>query len=436
MPQYHLLPKHILELTALILCIKLFNTVFGQTTCSINEWCRPSPTGSQSSNYPPAEYKFIDLQWRMTWFDAINECRKEDSELLSFESLTERSWILQMAASQTYRNNEDDRIWLVNAHMYLYNSELPTWSNGKPLGMITYLTKAKNCSAWGTIQHVVENECYGLVMTSSANHYLFNLNCTSAYTYRAICKRPTGPVTGYKPNNNSERFLTNFNPSEWVQSQRDKNLFYRILNIEREFPRKSNWYSARHLCKKYEAVLSDIEDDAEYEFLLELIRSNYRNERQTVNTAYFVNLHRYLYDTQQWSWGGPINPHRSFVVNLPTIMPPDHCEPQLCARIMYNSDIYEQFVGLKTMYCGGDTWYARAICKKRLPHSTTTSNSFEFRTSRAVRLAIIGILIVFILIGLGCVLYRFKANNKGIINVFGHNNTLLITNCTVMYSYV
>ena len=104
---------------------------------------------------------------------------------------------------------------------------------------------------------------------------------------------------------------------------------YCIVNLQREFPSKSNWYSARLLCKKYGTALSDIEDDAEYEFLAELIRSNYRNERQTEHTGYFVDLHRYLYDTQEWSWGGPPNSQRSFVVNLPNIMPLDYCDHQI-----------------------------------------------------------------------------------------------------------
>ena len=425
MPQ-HLLPKYILlGLIVLILCSKLINPVFGHTTCSVNDWCRPTPVGSQSSIYPQAEYKFIDLTWRMTWFDALNECRREgsNSELLSFESSTERSWVLNMAARQTYKTESTlDRMWLVNAHMHLYNSEYPAWANGQQLEMnVIHTATPNNCSAWGTSRHVVEEECYGLVTLSIGNQYLVDLNCTTEYTYRAICKRPTGPVTGSKPNNNPERFSPKFNPSEWVQSQRDENHFYRIVNLEREFPSKSNWYSARLLCKKYGAALSDIEDYVEYEFLADLIRSNYRNERQTGHTGYFLDLHRYLYDTQEWSWGGPPNSHRSFVVNLPNTIPPDYCEPRLCAVIKYSS-MPGQIVGLRPMYCGG-SWQALAICKKRLPQPTTKSTTelvkdFVSLVSREVLLAIIGILIMIILIGLGIVWYRSKANNKGIYNVF------------------
>ena len=151
--------------------------------------------------------------------------------------------------------------------------------------------------------------------------------------------------------------------------------------------------------------------------------TTYRNERQTGNTGYFVDLHRYLYDTQEWSCGGPPNSHRSFVVNLPNIMPADYCEPQLCAVIRF-SLMPAQNVGLRTMYCGSKTWQARAICKKRLPQPTTTSQlrpQFISLMSHEVLLAIIGILIMIILIGVGIVWYRSNANNKGIYNVFVFN---------------
>ena len=139
MAKYPFLPKCILSFAILILlvCTSLFNPIFGQSPCIINQLCQ-SPTGPEYSNFPPAEYKFIDLQWRMTWFDAINECRSEGTgwDLLSIESSTERNWVLRMAAMQTYTDiNYQDRLWYVNAHMYLYNSEYPAWSSKQPLGM-------------------------------------------------------------------------------------------------------------------------------------------------------------------------------------------------------------------------------------------------------------------------------------------------------------
>ena len=137
----------------------------------------------------------LRFRTRTTWFDAITECRQEGggSELLSFESLTERNWILQIALRHTYATFLiNDSIWLVNAHKYLYNSEFPAWANGQPLGMTARRTAASIiCNAWGTRRHVVEKACFGLLTQSSDQPVLVDLNCAIAYTYRAICKRPT-----------------------------------------------------------------------------------------------------------------------------------------------------------------------------------------------------------------------------------------------------
>ena len=154
----------------------------------------------------------------MTWFDALDECRREVATPNCFHlnlplnqstwifHWINRSWVLNVAAKQTYNIKRlHDRMWLVNAHMHLYNSEYPAWANGKQLEMTArHTAEPNNCNAWSTSRHVVEEDWgvlwplssrrRGGVMLSSANHYLIDLNCTDEYTYRAICKRPTGQL--------------------------------------------------------------------------------------------------------------------------------------------------------------------------------------------------------------------------------------------------
>ena len=81
--------------------------------CPINVWCQ-SPQGA---SFPLAYYKLIDINRNMLWFDALEECRNKGngSELLVIESASERSWVQKMIAEQTYRNDQEDRMWYVNA---------------------------------------------------------------------------------------------------------------------------------------------------------------------------------------------------------------------------------------------------------------------------------------------------------------------------------
>ena len=52
-------------------------------------------------------------------------------------------------------------------------------------------------------------------------------------------------------------------------------------------------------------------------------------------TAYFVNLHHYLYNTYTWTWRG-LPKDRSFIDYLLERVSQDLCEQQLCARIRYD----------------------------------------------------------------------------------------------------
>lgn len=355
----------------------------------INQWSRLSNTEFQpntsASTFPSAEYKFIVLGWRMNWFEALDKCRSEGdgAELLSIESPSEQQMILQILSGVSRQIHRDempnDRIWHVNAHMYLYNDESWAYANGRAIDLIARRTiEPKNCSAWGVRPHVIENECFGLVYLENVSPYLIDMNCTFRSTYRAICKRPINSPQI----RTTETYLLNFNKSEWMRSPKDVKLFYRIIDLQRVLPGKANWYSARLLCKKYGAALTDVEDEAEFKWLKEKIGEIHRKEKITGITAYFVDLHRFLYDTNEWSWGGLPNPNRSFVLNLPSNPFHDHCELQLCASVTHTTDLLQKYLALVPMYCGGN-WRARAICKKRLPlaQSLPTKNA-PYRTTR------------------------------------------------------
>ena len=207
----------------------------------------------------------------MTWFEALDECRYqgEGSELLVIESPSEGEWILQMISKINYTDDPNDRVWHVNAHRHLYNSEYSAWANGRSLGIPTVrTTQSWNCTAGGVLPRAVENECLGLDVKENADLILVYLSCTSEYTSRAICKRPNPPIE------RSNTVSSVFNPAEWVPSPRNERLFYRIMKVESESQGKLTWYLARLLCMKYEAELSDIEDNTDFEWLNALITSN------------------------------------------------------------------------------------------------------------------------------------------------------------------
>ena len=204
--------------------------------CPMNDWCQ-SP---QASSFPLAYYKFIVMNWNMTWFEALEECRNEGngSELLVIDSASESAWVKQMIARQTYKNNLNDRMWYVNAHKYLYNSHDPAWADGSSLSPleigITSTDQPKNCSV-RDMQFEVENECLGFVVKENADLSFADVNCTSKYTSRAICKRSILS----KDKSKFENSVTKFNRNEWVQSTRNKRLFYRFISVERDAIGKS-----------------------------------------------------------------------------------------------------------------------------------------------------------------------------------------------------
>ena len=375
--------QSILTIIVLALCRLSFEV------CSVNQWCRP-PT-----NVSASEYKFVvqTSEEHMSWFDALQLCRDEgsDAELFSLESAKEREWLRTQLGSfvpgiRVVEENEDrELLWLVNAHLYLYSDGL-AWATGRPIDEsvnreirgaslpIHRTIPVKNCSS---INGGVEAECFAISVTRQmsgvsgrdrTNIMLVDVQCTAARAFGAICKR----FRDLKPPSTSARTSKyKFVLSEWIRSPTDGTVYYRIFNLERECFLRSSWYCARLLCMKHEASLTDIDDNEEYEWIVERIAESFNMERISGGTAYFVDLHRLFYNTGTWTWSGP-QKDRSFTINLREHVSQDPCEQQLCARIRYAVGLNER-VGLGEMYCGGKTWQARAICKKRVIAPLPTS---------------------------------------------------------------
>lgn len=364
------------EIAKLILSILIiYQVLVSGQSCVINKWCRPSQTDIELSNFS-TEYNFLNFERKITWFEALEVCRNENrgSELLYIDSSAELNWVIQMAArySNSIEEAINDSLWLVNAHMYLYNSNSSAWANGLPLDdrYIHRRAERKFCKMWIVIPYAIENECFGLV-SSNVSASLVDLNCTVAYTYRAICKRYVTSRDSTSKRK-AEGSLIAFNRSEWTPFRNNQPSFYRILDLESEIPGRilrNNWYSARLLCMKYGAVLSDIESMSEYLFLERLIESSYRKDGMK-KSVYFIDLHRYLYSITNWSWGGLPNSNRSYMIPIENNLPPDNCEPQICGGIYYFSTATNAtnpgniYYGVEKRYCSGK-WRSRAVCKLR-----------------------------------------------------------------------
>ena len=416
-------PQYFLKNKLLVIGLVIFTTTIcraSRQTCRINEWCRPV------ENVLSAEYKFINTGRNMTWFEALDECRREGngSQLLSLESTSEQIWVLEETVYQTIGNRSHlmnysyNYLWHVNAHMYLYNSSHSAWANGQPLNTYgqmyekiqtkNYINRTSCLLLDDQINRtiVVENECLGLFADININLFLVNLHCTIPYTNQAICKRATKSIL----NKNLEPALRKFNKLEWVQSQRDERIFYRIFNLQEK---SNSWYSARLLCEEYGAALTEIEDEFEFETLRKLVISKFKMDQISTMTRdiYFVNLHRYLYDTGNWSWGGQPNFNCSFELKGLEFLSPDNCDLMLCGCLMqFNLERLDLIPGSYTSvvslaliptYCfkkwGNKSlkFNLNAICKKRLPLSTTAQESS--RRFLSVLLLLIGLSAVTVL---------------------------------------
>ena len=395
-------------------------------TCTINQWCRPL------TNVSASEYKFVvqTSTKRMNWFDALQLCRNEGggAELFSLESATEREWLRTQLGSSVPKigvleeNEDGELLWFVNAHLYLYSDGL-TWATGFPIDesvnreirgaslSIRRTIPVKNCLS---NNNGVEAECFAISITrqsngasegDKANMMLVDVPCIAARAFGAICKR----FRDLKPPSTSASTSKyKFVLSEWIRSPTDGTVYYRILNLQNECYLRASWYCARLLCMRHEASLTDIEDNEEYEWLVDHIAESFIMERISGGTDYFVDLHRLFYNTSTWTWGDP-QKNRSFIDYLPHKVSQNPCKQKLCASIRYAIGSNET-IGLGEMYCGGNTLQARAICKKLLPLQSTAVQSTGTFPSHKLLMSLMFILSLLMLVFLSfCVVRSFNA---------------------------
>ena len=398
-----------MQMSQILFLLSLFAVVYLRASnepCSVNQWC------SSDIHSLDSEYKFIvgTQSERISWFDALQLCRNEGdgAELFSLESAAEREWLhTQLIAFNSFKTarfkteeHKDDiqvrvndttassSLWLVNAHLHLYNVKAPAWASGRFVNVsldpetalpILYTSPIINCSdisrallekakATGLYMPIINKanaECFAIHIEhknlKDEQMVLVNLQCAAVRVFRAICKRPL------HQNVNASRGLFkpthSFNASYWIISPTDHTLYYRIIDIKNEC-NKSNWYCARLLCLKHEATLANIESYEELQWLRQQIATNYYKDWTLTGRVFFVDMHRLLYNTSTWTWGNSPKMH-SFLMNLPEEVPQDPCEQQLCTRIIDKSNpLYDARLG--QTYCDDTQWNARAVCMKRL----------------------------------------------------------------------
>ena len=327
--------------------------------CLLNTWCRPSV----SNSFPATEYKLIVRNEGMNWFEALHLCHREGkgSELLSIDSADEREWVVRAVHGVDYDEYgvNSDNSWHVNAHQHLYNTKWAAWANGRAIDAnldresgFYSITKS---TMWCGGSRTVVNECFSLFF-ASPSWRLENIDCNRVEIKRAICKRPT-----IQQNQPAFSPKEKFNQSEWIQSPNNENISYRIINVEQTCKRKSNWYCARLLCSSLGASLTDIESQANYNWLWRQINSSYSNENRSSETFYYVDLHRYLYDQNKWTWGGP-HKNSSFNISVFSESSQESCR-ELCATIRYAGGSLES-MSASPVYCAEHITQSRAVCKK------------------------------------------------------------------------
>lgn len=183
----------------------------------------------------------------MNWFEALQHCRNEDrgADLFSIESSTERvdaqiAGILRTGYRSSQGNidgaNGNALLWLVNAHVHLYNRDALTWATGRLLDKsanhkfweaswpVCRTIPVRNCSG---VRGGIEAECFAISVTRHIsgrswrdweNIMLVDVQCTAERAYREICKRHRDQKS---PSTSVSMSKYRFVPSQWIRSPID-----------------------------------------------------------------------------------------------------------------------------------------------------------------------------------------------------------------------
>lgn len=237
-------------------------TASSAENCLVNSWCRPQPEEPNSQ----FEYLFAERLVGLTWFEALELCREEpgNSSLLSLESLSEINWLVHQmnALSQYHSRSDEEYLWHVNAHRYLYNMKGSAWASGRLVGIDLPLfrrVEPKKCLRYSDSPFVGEGECFAIARNKSfdGGSALVDVNCTEPEARRVICKRAIdGTVTVSYSIKPEEQFP--FVKSDWYQSPFDPLVFYRFV-ITEPYCGRTNFYCSKLICNQFGADLSDLE---------------------------------------------------------------------------------------------------------------------------------------------------------------------------------
>ena len=150
------------------------------------------------------EYTISKTASELSWYEAMQMCRKKGGELPTIENVAEVSWIRTQWLLRSKRNNPQNKsvfIFYVNLHKWVYNLDGWGWSSGAPLNIsgIT-LQSGDFCTNYS------ESSCASLDWTNvSSDPYMLEDLCQVRSTFMTlVCKRPKTSrersTTSHRPN--------------------------------------------------------------------------------------------------------------------------------------------------------------------------------------------------------------------------------------------
>ena len=165
-----------------------------------SEWIVPTHNIIISTN----EYTISKTASELSWYEAMQMCRKKGGELPTIENVAEVSWIRTQWLLRSNRNNPQNKsvfIFYVNLHKWVYNLDGWGWSSGAPLNIsgIT-LQSGDFCTNYS------ESSCASLDWTNvSSDPYMLEDLCQVRSTFMTlVCKRPKTSrersTTSHRPN--------------------------------------------------------------------------------------------------------------------------------------------------------------------------------------------------------------------------------------------